>query len=142
MKQITLSAITFAMLFLLTQCNNPVPEKLCSNADTRGKIISVLMNDNDYINQVMDSMRTKHPNVILSTLFIMVKDDRQMQDALMDNMSGMCKMDSSTCKMMIGKTMDMCDMDQSSCNIMISEMQSRPNVKKAVQKSMCGMSGM
>lgn len=142
MKTLTLSVLAFAMLFLLTQCNNPAPEKLCSNADTRGEIISVLMNNDDYMNQVMDSMRTKHPDVLLSSVFVIAKDDRQMQEGMMDNMNGMCKMDSSSCKMMMGKTMDMCDMDPSTCNMMIGSIQSHPNVKKAVQEGMCGMKGM
>ncbi len=90
----------------------------------------------------MDSMRTRHPEVILSTLFIIAKDDKQMQENMMDKMAGMCEMDSSVCEMMMGKTMDMADADSSQCSMMMGAMQSHPNVKKAAQKSMCGMKGM
>jgi predicted Zn-ribbon and HTH transcriptional regulator len=133
MKKIILTLFSVAMLFSLTQCNNPTSEKLCSNADTRGKIISELMNNDSYMNEVMDSMRTKHPDVILSTLFVIAKSDKAMQTEMMNNMMSMCSSDSSMCKMMIGKTMDMCDADQSKCSMMMGSMQSRPNVMKAMQ---------
>ena len=142
MKKLTILLLLAVVLISLTRCNNTTPENLSRNADTRGKIISEFMNSDAYMNEIMDSMRTRHPDVILSSVFVIAKDNKPMQEGMMDNMNGMCKMDSSTCKMMMGKTMDMCDMDQSSCNMMMGEMQSRPNVKKAAQKSVCGMSGM
>ncbi len=141
MKKIILPLFTFAMLFLLTQCNNPTPDTLCSNVETRGKIISALMNNDVYMNEVIDSMRTKHPDLILSTAFVVVKDNTQMQGNMMDKMTDMCKMDSSMCKMMMSKTMAMCDADQSKCTMMMGSMQSHPNVMKSMQ-GMCDMKGM
>jgi len=141
MKKIILLPFAFAILFSLTQCINPALEKLISNAETRGKIISALMNDDAYMNEVMDSMMIKHPDVILSTVFVLAKNDMHTQENMMDKMTDMCKMDSSMCKMMMGKTMDMCEADQSKCKMMMGSMQSHPKVMKSMQ-GMCNMNGM
>ena len=141
MKKIILPVIAFAALISFTQCTGPETENLSSNPAARGKAISTLMNNDAYMNEVMDSMRTKHPEVILSTVFLLTKDDKTMQGKMMDKMMDMCKMDSSMCKMMMGKTMDMCDADQSKCNMMMGTGASRPNVMKSMQ-GMCNMSNM
>ncbi len=141
MKKIILFLFAVASLFILTQCNSTSTEKLCSNADTRGKIISELMKNNAYMNEVMDSMRTKHSDVIITTAFAMAKSDMQMQGIMMDKMTDMCKMDTSMCKMMPDKTMDMCDADESCCDKMMGSMKSHPKVMKSM-KGMCNMKGM
>jgi hypothetical protein len=143
MKKITLTLMTFAMLFLLMQCSNPSPEKLCTDAVTRGRIISCLMNNDGYMNEVMDSMRTKHPDVILSTVFVIAKEDKQMQENMVDNMMGMCKADSSMCKTMMAKTMDMCDSDSGKCSMMMAAMNEHPKGMQAMKDmGMCDMKGM
>ena len=114
----------FAMLFSLARCTNSTPEKFCGNAAARAKIISTLMSDDAYMKEVMDSMKTKHADMILSAVFALANNDIQTQESMMDKMTGMCKMDSSACKMMMGKTMDMCDSDQSKCDMMMGSMQS------------------
>ncbi len=133
MKKLTILLLSVAVLISFTQCNNSTSEKLCSNADTRGKIISAFLNNDAYLNEMMDSMQTKHPDKILSNVFVRAKSDKQMQENMMDKMTNMCKMDSSMCKMMIDKTMDMCEADQSKCSMMMGSMQSRPNVMKSMQ---------
>ena len=133
MKKLTILLLSVAALISFTQCNNSTSEKLCSNAATRGKIISELMNNDVYIDEVMDSMRTNHPDVILSNVFVIAKSDKPMQENMMDKMTDLCKMDSSMCKMMIDKTMDICEGDQSKCGMMMGSMQSRPNVMKSIQ---------
>lgn len=115
MKKITLILFAFAMVFTLTQCNNTSPDKLSSNADSRAKTISALMNDDAYMNQVMDTMWTKHPDAILSTVFIMAESDRQMQEKMMNKMTDMCKMDTSMTKMVVTKTMNMLDESKFDC---------------------------
>lgn len=142
LKMVLFLFLSIASLALLTQCNNRSPEKFADDAGSRGKVISVLVNNETYMKEVMDSMSTRHPKDIMSMLLVFAKDNRQMQENMMDKMADMCKMDSSMCKMMMGKTMDMADADSSTCNMMMNSMQSRPNVKKAAQKSMCGMKGM
>ncbi len=102
-------------MFTLTQCNNASPEKLIRNEDSRAKTISALINNDAYMNQVMDSMRTKHPDAILSTVFIMVKSDKQVQEKMMNKMTDMCKMDTSMTKMVVGKTMKMLDDGKFDC---------------------------
>lgn len=142
MKKITIFSLSVAALISLTQCHNPSSEDHGEKSGGHGKEISAMMNDEAYMNEVMDSMRTNHPDVLFSSVFVLAKDDRQMQEGVMDKMTDMSKMDSSTCKMMMGKTMDMAEADSSKSNMLMGAMQSRPNVKKAAQKSMCGMKGM
>ena len=143
MKKLTVLLLSVAALFILTQCNNSAPEKLCSNAETRGKIISTLMNSDAYMNEVMDSMRTKHAGVILSNSFIVAKSDKAMQKEMMNNMMSMCKTDTSMCKMMMDNTMEMCDTSKSKCKMMMGSMQSHPKGMKSMQDmGMCDMKGM
>ena len=121
---------------LLTQCNNPTPEKLCGNADTRGKIISALMNNDAYTHEVMDTMRAKHPDVILSTIFVIAKNDKSVQESMMNNMMDMCSSDSFMCKMMMSKTMDMCDTDQGKCIMMSGMMMNHKHAMKCMMSEM------
>ena len=133
MKKIILSLFTGATMLLLTQCNT-TPENLCSNAGTRGKIISSLMSNDAYMTEVMDSMRTKHSDAMLSNVFVMAKSDKKMQENMMDKMTGMCNTDSSMCKMMMDKTMDMCEANQSKCDMMVGTMQSHPKMMKSMHQ--------
>lgn len=143
MKKITILLLSVAALISLTQCNNSAPEKHIGKSGAHnGSDISEMMNDEAYMNEVMDSMRTNHPDAVLAAVFVMADNNKEMQENMMDKMTGMCKMDSSMCKMMMGKIMDMADADSSKCSMMMGSMQSHPNVKKAAQKSMCGMKGM
>lgn len=95
------------------------------------------MNNNAYMNQVMDFMQTKHPDVVLSSVFFIAKRNMQMQEKMMDKITAMCKMDTSMSKIfmteftnmldhgqydcckkgkrVIGKAMEMSDDDQSDC---------------------------
>lgn len=77
MKKTTILLLSIAVLISFTQCNNPAPENLCEKAGTHGKIVSARMNNDAYMNEVMDSMWTKHPDVILFTVFVMAKSDKQ-----------------------------------------------------------------
>lgn len=115
MKNIIHVLLSFAMLFTLTQCNNTSPDKITSDADSRAKTISALINNDAYMNQVMDSMRTEHPDVILSDIFIIAKSDRQMQEKMMNKMTEMYKTDTAMTKMLVGKTMNMLDDSKLSC---------------------------
>ena len=132
-------AITAMISF--TQCNNSTPDQLCNNAASRGKVISALINNGAYMNEVMDSMRLKHGDAMLSNVLGHAKNDPAMQTEMMNNMMNMCKSDTAMCKMMMGKTMEMCDMDQSKCNMMMGSMQPHPNVMKSME-GMCDMKGM
>lgn len=115
MKKITLTLLSFALLFTLTRCNNTSSDALTSNANIRAKTISALVNNKDYMNQLMDSMRTKHPDAILSTIFVMAKNDGEMQEKMMNKMTDICKTDVSMTKMMVGKTMNMLDDSKLDC---------------------------
>jgi hypothetical protein len=136
--------LSVAAMISFTQCNTPTPESLCSNTTTRGKVISSLVSNTAYMNEVMDSMRVKHPAAVLATSYSIAKSDKTVQVDMMNNMMNMCKSDSSMCKMMMGKTMDMCDADQSKCNMMMGSMKSHPKIMKSMEgmgdmKEMKGM---
>jgi hypothetical protein len=140
-KVLVFSIATLISVISFTQCNNATPESLSSNAGSRSKLVSMMTSDNAYMNEVMDSMRAKHPDVIMSNVFAVAKNNKQMQGNMMDKMIMMCKTDSTMCKAMMGKTMDMCNADESKCMMMMGSMEARPNVKKSMD-GMCDMKGM
>ena len=143
MKKVTILALSVAVIISLTKCADSTSGNQDEKSGTHGKVISEMMNNDAYMNEVMDSMRTKHPYVIQSSLFVIMKDNNQMQGDMMDKMMDMCKKDSSMCKMMMGKTMEMCDADQSKCKMMMGSMQSHPKGMKTMQDmGMCDMKGM
>ena len=143
MKKTAILLLAIATIISFTQCSNRSNNKLCSNEDTRGKIISELMNNDAYMMQVMDSMQTRHADAIVSRSRAMMKSDKAMGIEIMNNMMSMCSADSSMCKIMMGKAMEMCDIDKSKCKIMIGSMKEHPKVMQSMKDmGMCGMKGM
>ena len=117
-------------LLTFTQCNNPAPSTTLQQADTRGKTISALMNNDVYMKEVMDSMKTKHGGAMSM--------DMPMDENMMNKMMEKCKANPAMGKMMMDKTMAMCDADSSMCKMMMTSMKAHPNV----MKSMKGMGDM
>ena len=130
MKKIIIAILAIAGTLSLTNCKTPNTDNVLSNADTRGKIISQLMSNDAYMNEVMDSMKTKHPHTI-----------DMSGDIMMDKMMDMCKADSAMCRKMMSKTMEMCNSDTAKCKMMMNGMKPHHNVMKAM-KGMCDMKGM
>ncbi len=121
MKKLIIALLAIAGTISLTQCTTANADNI-SNADSRAKVISQLMSNEAYMNEVMDSMKTKHQtNMDMSG------------DAMMDKMMDMCKADSAMCKKMMGKTMDMCNNDTAKCKMMMNEMKQRPKVMKSMK---------
>lgn len=131
MKKIKVLLFSVAALMSFTQCNNPTPNTTLQQADTRGKTISALMNNETYMKEVMDSMQTKHAGSMTMPM------DENMMNKMMDK----CKTDPTMCKMMMDKTMAMCDADSSMCKMMMSSMKEHPNLMKSM-KGMDDMKGM
>ena len=143
MKKTIVLLLSFAAMVSFTQCNDSSVDKLCSNADTRAKVITELMDNDVYMKEVMVAMKTKHGDAIASASCDMMKEDKAMWTKMMGNMMNMCMTDTAMCKMMMGKTMEMCDMDKSKCSMMVSSMQSHPKgVKSMKDMGMCDMKGM
>ncbi|MBK8426175.1 MAG: hypothetical protein IPL27_09515 [Lewinellaceae bacterium] len=134
MKKVTILLLSVAALISFTQCNNTDPEKLSTNPATRGKLISSLMNNDAYMNEVMDSMQTRHGAS-------MAKNDKAMNAEMMDKMMDMCKSDTAMCKMMMDKTAAMCEADQSKCDMMMGSMGGSPKMMQTMHE-MCDMRGM
>lgn len=124
-----MAILAIAGTISLTQCTTANADNV-GNADTRAKVISQLMSNDAYINEVMDSMKTKHPHTM-----------DMSSDNMMDKMMDMCKADSAMCKKMMDKTMKMCNDDTAKCKMMMNAMLPHPNVMKAM-KGMGDMKGM
>ena len=137
MKKITMLLCAVVALMSFTQCMSPTPETSLDKADTRGKTISALMNNDVYMKEVMDSMAVKHGGHSMD----MAKGDMKMDENMMNKIMDMCKTDSAMCKKMMDKTMAMCDADSSMCKMMMTSMKSHPNMMKSMQ-GMGDMKGM
>jgi hypothetical protein len=133
MKKITVFLFSVVALMSFTQCNNPTPTTALQQADTRGKTISALMNNDTYMKEVMDSMKTKHGGAMSMEM--------PMNEDMMNKMMEKCKNDPTMCKMMMDKTMAMCDADSSMCKMMMTSMKEHPNLMKSM-KGMDDMKGM
>ena len=133
MKNVKILLFAVVALMSFTQCESPAPEKNLEKADSRGKTISVLMNNDAYMKEVMDSMKTKHGGGMAM--------DMPMNEDMMNKMMEKCKADPNMCKMMMDKTMAMCDADSSMCKMMMSSMKEHPNMMKSM-KDMEGMGDM
>ena len=136
MKTIWIFILSIAALISFTQCSQITPEKLCADQSTRGKIISTLVNDELYMAEVMDSMRTIHPEVIVSAFLVLAQKDTTAQLQMMDKMMDITKSDTSMCREMFNKTMDMCNANPTMYKMMMASMESRPNAMKSIQE-MC-----
>ena len=127
------------VIISITQCTNAKSD----NTGNHSKAISEMINNDAYMNEVMDSMRTKHPDAIQSSYIFLMKDSKQMQGSMMNNMMNMSKMDTAMCKQMMDKTMEMCDMDKSKCTMMMGAMQNHPMGTKTMKDmGMCDMKSM
>lgn len=131
MKNVKILLVAVAALMTFTQCESPAPEKTLEKADSRGKTISVLMNNDAYMKEVMDSMKTRHGGSMAM--------DMPMDEKMMNKMMEMCKTSPAMCKMMMDKTMAMCDADSSMCKMMMTSMKEHPNVMKSMEGDMKGM---
>ncbi len=133
MKKVKILLFCVAALMSFTQCNNPAPSTTLQQADTRGKTISALMNNDAYMKEVMDSMKTKHGGAMSM--------DMPMDENVMNKMMAACKANPAMGKMMMDKTMAMCEADSSMCKMMMKSMKEHPNVMKSM-KGMEDMKGM
>ena len=142
MKKITTILFAVATIFSFTQCSNNSGNEI-SNADTRAKVITELMDNDAYMKEVMLAMKAKHGDAIVSTSCDMMKGDKAMGTKMMGNMMDMCMADTGMCKMMMGKTMDMCDMDKSKCSMMMGSMKEHPKSMQSMKDmGICDMKGM
>jgi hypothetical protein len=133
MKKVKILLFAVVAMMSFTQCENAASEKSLEKADTRGKTISALMNNDAYMKEVMDSMKTKHGGGMAM--------DMPMNEDMMNKMMEKCKSDPNMCKMMMDKTMAMCDADSSMCKMMMTSMKNHPTLMKSM-KDMEGMGDM
>ena len=135
-------AIGLVMICTFIQCTKKSDSEI-DNSEKRTIIISQLMDNETYMNEVMVAMKVKHGDAINSTHSDMMKEDKTMGMKMMGNMMVMCKTDTTMCKMMMDKTMEMCDMDKEKCKMMLSSMQAHPKgMMDMKDMGMCNMKGM
>ena len=135
-------AIGLVMTFSLIQCTNK-DESGIGDTEKRAAIISQLMDNETYMNEVMVAMKVKHGDAINSTHSDMMKEDKTMGMKMMGNMMKMCKTDTAMCKMMMEKSMAMCDMDNEKCKMMVTAMKAHPKGMMDMKNmGMCDMKGM
>lgn len=138
-KKILTIVFAVATVFSLTQCGNNSGNEI-SNAEVRAKIISDLMDNENYMKEVMDAMKSKHGDAMVSNTYDMMQADKVSGSKMMGMMMDMCKSDTSMCKMMMGKTMEMCDMDKEKCKMMMTAMNEHPQgMKNMKDLGMCDM---
>lgn len=133
MNNMTILLVSALVMTLFTQCNNSSVDQLVSNADSRGNIISELMNNDAYMKQVMDSLHAKHGGAMFDRSSEMMRGDKQMGMKMMDNMMEMCRSDTSMFKIMMSKTMNMCEMDEAKRKMMVSSMHEHPKVMESMK---------
>lgn len=129
MKKIMILTLSISAMVSFTQCSKPSADKLCSDADTRGKIITELVNNNDYRIELMDSIMGN-----MDAMQMMAGNQQMMHsmmsggrmEMMMDHMMGMTNTDSMMFKMMLHKTMNMCDQDESKYKMMMGAMKEHP----------------
>lgn len=97
MKNIFTIIFAVATMFSFTQCSNNSVNDI-SNADHRAKVISEMMDDPTYMQEVMTALQTKHGDAMASASYDMMKEDKAMGTKMMGNMMEMCMTDTACAK--------------------------------------------
>ena len=138
-KLIVRIILAFGAIFSFVQCGNNSGNDI-SKAEVRAKVISELMDNENYMKEVMEAMKSKHGEAMMSTSYDMMQTDKASGSKMMGMMMDMCKSDTSMCKMMMGKTMEMCGMDKEKCKMMMTAMNEHPQgMNNMKNMGMCGM---
>lgn len=133
MKKITLLLFTVATLFSFTQCTSYSSKGLCSNDETRAKVITELIDNEAYLKELMIALESKHSEAIVSTSCEMMRKDHLMGSNMMDSMMDLCMSDTNMCRMIMGKTMDLCEIDTSKSRMMMSSMKEHPKAMHSMK---------
>ncbi|MBK8698769.1 MAG: hypothetical protein IPN29_04220 [Saprospiraceae bacterium] len=129
----------FGAIFSFVQCGNNSGNEI-NNADHRAKVISELMDNENYMKEVKDAMKSINGEAMVSNSYDLMKEDTATGTKMMGMMMDMCKSDTSMYKMMMGKTMEMCDMDKEKCKMMMAAMRQHPmGMKNIKDLGMCDM---
>ncbi|MFT6282127.1 MAG: hypothetical protein ACJA0U_002262 [Salibacteraceae bacterium] len=111
MKKLSILFVSISIMMLPTKCSSPSADQLCTNSETRGQIISELVNNDNYMNQVMDSMMQNNHGMEMMTgnnpmmnskmsgkgMMDRMRSDTSMQRLMMNNMMYMLENDSVFC---------------------------------------------
>jgi hypothetical protein len=144
MKTVNRFITSLTLATVLLGCN-PSPESVLQNADSRAKVISAIMNNQDYKKQVMDSMMASHKTGggenHRKHMMKMMSADTSMQSMMLQNMKHMCSSDSGFCKKMMSNMMVLCNEDSTKCSMMMGCMKGHPKVMKSMNNMKESKSG-
>lgn len=122
MKKLFFFLSTILFIITIYSCNSNEPDSFLKNTTTRSKIISTLLKNSDYTNELMDSMIKQMNNTEM--MHKMMGGDKMMQ---------MMKGDTSMRNSMMEQMMKMANEDSMMCSRMMDKMMSQPNISKQLQ---------
>jgi glutamine synthetase adenylyltransferase len=121
-----LTALSAVALVVVTGiANAQTPDKTLDNPTSRAKIISSLLNNHAYMNELMDSMKHSHHAQM------MMADRPDMMKSMMDDMMK----NDATRKTMMNEMMNSAEKDKMMCKEMMDMMMSKPALKEQMEKS-------
>ena len=112
MKATAFILFSLAIIFGLALWYNTKTDKIeISNLEK----LNTLLDDENYMYQFMDSMKARHPEVVLSSAFEITDHNKGLQSEMMNQMVALCYSDPAMSEMMMGMAMSMCDIDKEKC---------------------------
>lgn len=119
MKATAFILFSLTIIFALALLYNIRTDKIeVSNLEK----FNTLLEDKDYMYQFMDSMKARHPEVVLSSAFEITDHNQKLQSEMMNQMVAMCYSEPAMSEMMMGMAMSMCDIDKEKCAKMANMM--------------------
>lgn len=119
MKATAFILFSLAIIFALALVYNTKTDKI---EDSNIEKLNTLLEDETYMHQFMDSMKSRHPDVVLSSAFEITDHNKGLQSEMMNQMVAMCYSEPAMSEMMMGMAMSMCDIDKEKCAKMANMM--------------------
>lgn len=135
MKKIAIILIGITLLLSLTQCETPISDVALRNSETRSKLISSLINNEEYMTELMDSMKKIHPEELLSSINIIISENPHLRMKMVNNMMEVSEEDSTMCAMVMDKTMEMCNADAGKCEMMSNAMKNHQGSMECIMNN-------
>ncbi len=124
MRKLIALPFLFLAIFTFSGCKTNDPNKLLKNSDTRSQIISTLLKNAEYNNELMDSMMKQMNSAEM--MHKMMGGDKMMQ---------MMKGDTSIRNSMMGQMMEMADQDSMMCKKMMNMIMNQPNISRQLMNT-------
>lgn len=112
MKATAFILFSLAFIFTLALLYNTKTDKI---EDSNLEKFNTLLEDENYMLRFMDSMKSRYPEVVLSSAFEITGHNKGLQSEMMNQMVAMCYSEPAMSEMMMGMAMSMCDIDKEKC---------------------------